>query len=103
VDVETKEYNETVKMKFMRCTEGYNLLDHRKRRRSLEQLRIDPVEKNLALCKQKWLNHVSRMGGIRHPRQLLDYLPVGRRRPVRPLKRPLDGHSRVAQTNHLLA
>jgi hypothetical protein len=39
----------------MRCTAGYNLLDHRRNENIL----------------QEWLNHVSRMEDIRYPMQLL--------------------------------
>jgi hypothetical protein len=33
----------------------------RRRRRTLEELRVDPVEKKLAQCERQWLNRVSRM------------------------------------------
>jgi len=35
--------------------------------------------------------------------ELVDYRPIERRRPGRPLKRLLDGYNREAQTGHLLA
>jgi hypothetical protein len=44
----------------------------------LEEIKVDPVEKELAQYKQKWLNHISRMEDIRHPKQLLDYQSIGR-------------------------
>jgi len=53
--------------------------------------------------KQKWLYHVSRKEHITYPKQLLDYRPIGRRRPGRPIKRLLEGHNREAETGHLLA
>jgi hypothetical protein len=40
---------------------------------------------------------------IRYPKQLLDYRPIGRRRPGRPLKRLPDGYSSETETGHLLA
>jgi hypothetical protein len=42
-------------------------------------LNADPVENKLAQRKQKWLNHVNKTEDIRYPKQLLHYLPVGRR------------------------
>jgi hypothetical protein len=46
--------------------------------------------------KQKRLNHVNKMEVIRYPKQLLDYRPIGRRRPGRLLKE-------TAEAGHLLA
>jgi len=43
------------------------------------------------------------MEDFRYPKQILDYRPIGRRTPERPLKRLLDGYSREAETGHLLA
>jgi hypothetical protein len=86
----------------MRHTAGYSLLDHRGNEDTSEDLKVDPAEKKLALYKQKLLNHVSRMEDITYHKQLLDYRPI-RRRPVRPLKRQLDGYNREAGTGHLLA
>jgi hypothetical protein len=45
-------------MKFLRPTAGYSLLDHRRSEDILEELKVDPVEKKLSECKQKWLIHV---------------------------------------------
>jgi hypothetical protein len=43
------------------------------------------------------------MEDIRHTKQVLEYRSIGGRRPGRPLKRPLDGYNREAETGHLLA
>jgi hypothetical protein len=48
-------------MNFMRHTAGYSLLDHRRNEDILEEFNVDPIEKKLAQCKQKCLNHVSRI------------------------------------------
>jgi hypothetical protein len=53
--------------------------------------------------KNKIIWNVNRMEDIRYPKQLLDYRPIGRRRPGRPLKGQLDGYSSEAETGHLLA
>jgi hypothetical protein len=66
----------------------------------LEEIKVDPVKKKLTQYKQKLLNHVTRMEDSRYPEQFPDYLPIGI---GRPLKRPLDGYSREAETGHLLA
>jgi hypothetical protein len=57
-------------MKFIRHTAGYSLLDNRRNKDLLEELKVDPIEKKLAQYKQKWLNHVRRMKDIRYPKQL---------------------------------
>jgi len=38
---------------------------------------------------KRWINHASRIGGIRYPIQLPGYQPIGRRRPGRLLKEPI--------------
>jgi len=55
----------------------------------LDELKVDEVEKKVAQYKEMRLNHVSRMEGIRYPRRLLDYRPMGTR-PGRLLKRRLN-------------
>jgi hypothetical protein len=87
----------TTEMNVVKRTARYSLLD------ILEELNVDPVDEQLAQYKQKCLNHVRRMEDIRYPKQILDYRPIGRRRPGRPLKRLLDGYNREAGTGHLLA
>jgi hypothetical protein len=37
-----------------------------------------------------------------YPKQFLDYRPI-LRRPGRPIKGPLDGYNRKAETGHLMA
>jgi hypothetical protein len=66
-------------MKFIRRTAEYRLLGHR-RNDIFEELKEFPMEKELAHHKQKCLNHVNRMEGIRYPKQILDYRTIGRRR-----------------------
>jgi len=56
----------TARMKFMRRTAGYSLLDHRRKEDILE-LKVDPVRMKLAQREQKLLNNVSRMEYIRYP------------------------------------
>jgi hypothetical protein len=80
----------TAEMKFMTLTAGYSLLDHRRNEDILE-IKADPVKCKSAQYKQKRLDHVSKMEDIRYPEKLLDYRPIKRRRPGRPLKRLLDG------------
>jgi len=87
----------------MRRTVGYSLLDYRRNEGILEKLEVDLVEKKLAQYKQKKLHNFNRMEDIRYPEQLLDYRPIGRRRPGRSLKRLLDVYSCEAERGHLLA
>jgi hypothetical protein len=51
-------------MKFTRHTAGYNSLNRRRNGNISEKINIDSVKKKLAQCKEKWLNHVSRMEDI---------------------------------------
>jgi hypothetical protein len=69
----------------------------------LEDIQVYPVEKKTVHYKQKRLNYVSWMEDIRLSEQVLDYRPIGRRRPGRQLKTLLNGYSREAETGHLLA
>jgi hypothetical protein len=57
---------------------GHSLLNHR-RNDILEEINIDPVEKKLAQYKQKRLNYVSRMKGIRYAKQVCNYRAIRRR------------------------
>jgi hypothetical protein len=50
----------------MRLTAAYNLLKHKNK--IFLELNVDPVKKELAQYKQKWLNLVNRMEGIRYPK-----------------------------------
>jgi hypothetical protein len=69
-----------------------------------EELTVHPVEKKLAQYKnKKWLNQLRRMENVRYPKQLLDYRPIGRLRPGRPLKRLQDRCSSEAGTGQSLA
>jgi hypothetical protein len=49
----------------MKHTAGYSLLDHRRNEDILEELNVEPVERELAQYEQKLLNHVSRMEDIK--------------------------------------
>jgi hypothetical protein len=89
-------------MKIMRRKARYSLLE-RSRNDVLEERKVDPVEKKLVQYKQEWLNHVSRMEGIRYPKQLHDYGPIGRRISGQTLKRRLNEYNLEAKTGHLLA
>jgi hypothetical protein len=44
---------------------SYSLLDHRRNEDVLEELKVEPVEKNLMQYKQKSLDHISRMEDIK--------------------------------------
>jgi hypothetical protein len=74
----------TAEINLRRRSEWYSLLDRRRNEDILEEAEVEPVEKKLAQYKQKWLNHVSRMEDSRYTKQLLDYRPVGTRRPGQP-------------------
>jgi hypothetical protein len=57
----------------MRRTADYSLLLHRRNEAILVEFKVDPVDNKLAQCKQKYLNHISKMEGIGYPKELLDY------------------------------
>jgi hypothetical protein len=49
----------TTEIKFMRCTAGYSLLYRKRNEDILDDLKLEPVEKKLAQCGQKYLNRVN--------------------------------------------
>jgi hypothetical protein len=57
-------------MKFMMCTTGYSLLDHKRNKDILQEFKAYPVENKLAQYKQKWLNNINQP--IRRHGQLLN-------------------------------
>jgi len=73
----------------MRCTAGYNILDHRKNEDILEELKVDLVEKKLGQYKQKCLNNVSRINNS------LTIDPWS-------LQKVLDGYSCEAKTGQFI-
>lgn len=77
----------TAEMRFLRRTAGYSLLDHKRNELITKELKITPIYEHLNHYRQKWLNHVNRMDRSRLPRQILRYIPHGRRSLGRPLKR----------------
>jgi predicted peroxiredoxin len=64
----------TAGMKFMICTAGYSLLDHRRNEDVYKNLEVDPVKNKLAQYKQKLFKCVNRMEeDIRYPELLVSY------------------------------
>jgi hypothetical protein len=55
----------------MRSTPGYSLLSQRRNEDTLGKLKVNPVEKKLALYEQKCLNHINRLEDIRYQKQIL--------------------------------
>jgi hypothetical protein len=88
-------------MKFLRRTAGYTLLDHKKNENILQELNITPVLEKITKYGHNWIKHVHRMNNSRFPKALIEYHPRGRRRPGRPLKRPLDGVQIETETGHM--
>jgi len=70
--------------------------------RILEEIQVDLFENKLTQYKQKWSYHVSRIGDVRYPKQLIDRRHIGRRRPGRPLKGLLGGYNREIETGYLV-
>jgi hypothetical protein len=59
-------------MMFFRRTVGYTLFDH-KRNKLLEELKVQPVDKELRRYKSNWLQHVTRMNKKRIPKIRLNH------------------------------
>jgi hypothetical protein len=91
---------EPQKLKYLRRTVGYTLLDHKRNEEILEELHVTPLEDKSCTYRHKWFRRVHRMEDNRLPKQLLNYLPKGRRRPERPLKRLLDDMTTETETGH---
>ena len=59
-------------MKFFRRTIGYTLFDHKQNELS-EQLKVQPVDKELRRYKSNWLQHVTKMNKNRMPKIRLNH------------------------------
>jgi hypothetical protein len=90
----------TIEMKYLLLTAGYTLFNHKRNEEILEELLVTPLEDKLCTYRHKWFQHVHRTEDSRLPKQLLNYHPIGIRRPGRPLKRLLDDMTAEAETGH---
>lgn len=80
----------TAEMRFLRKTAGYSLLDHKRNDAIVEELKVQPVIKYLQEYRAQWFQHVRRMDCSRIPKQILQYIPRGKRSIGRPYKRWLE-------------
>ena len=79
----------SIKMTFFRRTAGCTLFDHKRNEKTLEELKVEPVDEKLRRYKWNWLQHVTRRNNSRMPKIMLSYRPNGWRRFGRLLKRLL--------------
>ncbi|KAJ4442157.1 hypothetical protein ANN_12023 [Periplaneta americana] len=77
----------TAEMRFMRRTAGCSLLEHRKNVDTLQELKMDPIVNFVQQYRLQWKKHVERMDRTRWPKQILTYVPGGKRKLGRPRKR----------------
>ncbi|KAJ4428629.1 hypothetical protein ANN_24674 [Periplaneta americana] len=77
----------TAEMRFMRRTAGCSLLEHRKNVDILQELKMDPIVNFVQQYRLQWKKHVERMDRSRWPKQILTYVPRGKRKLGRPRKR----------------
>jgi hypothetical protein len=77
-------------MKFTRKTAKYTWQDLKRNQEIMKGLKTNPVLEKIKDHKEKWIQHVHRMGRSRLPRAILNYQPSGKRNQGRPLKRLLD-------------
>ncbi|KAJ4437007.1 hypothetical protein ANN_17139, partial [Periplaneta americana] len=77
----------TAEMRFMRRTAGCSLLEHRKNVDILQELKMDPIVNFVQQYRLQWKKHVKRMDRTRWPKQILTYVPRGKRKLGRPRKR----------------
>ncbi|KAJ4439354.1 hypothetical protein ANN_07476 [Periplaneta americana] len=73
--------------RFMRRTAGCSLLEHRKNVDILQELKMDPIVNFVQQYRLQWKKHVERMDRTRWPKQILTYVPRGKRKLGRPRKR----------------
>jgi hypothetical protein len=66
----------------------YATFDHNSNEELLEELKEEPVDQRLRKYKSNWLSHVTRINN-KMPKIMLNYIPNGRGRLGRPLKRLL--------------
>jgi len=55
----------SIKMIFFRRTAGYTLLDHKRNKEILEELKVEPVDEKRNRFNTNRLRHVTRMGNNR--------------------------------------
>ncbi|KAJ4438820.1 hypothetical protein ANN_14772, partial [Periplaneta americana] len=77
----------TAEMRFMRRTAGCSLLEHRKNVDILQELKMDPIVNFVQQYRLQWKKHVERMDRTRWLKQILTYVPRGKRKLGRPRKR----------------
>jgi hypothetical protein len=66
----------TAKMKFVRRTAGYSLLDHvRNKHIFLDKVKVTPKTEYVNNYRQNWLHHIKRMDRARIPKQMFQYSP----------------------------
>jgi hypothetical protein len=68
------------------CTKG----DHKRNEKVMEELKTEPVLEYTGKQRQNWRDHINRMDRRRIPKQILQYVPWGRRSIECPAKRWLD-------------
>jgi len=55
---------------------GYTLLNHKRNKEILEELKVEPVDKKLRRYKSNWV-HVTRMNSNRMPKIMLNFRQNG--------------------------
>ena len=75
----------------MRKTAEYTLMDRVKSTTILHELEVTPVTKKIQKYRNDWKAHVQCMESGRLPKERLGYMPAGKRRSGRPMKKWFDG------------
>jgi hypothetical protein len=73
-------------MKFLRRTAGYTKLDKKRNAEILRKLEINSVLEHIDQYRNNWKQRVQRVDRSLIPRQMMTYLPKGKRSLGRPLK-----------------
>jgi hypothetical protein len=73
-------------MKIFRRTDEYALFYYTRNKEILEELQVQPIDERLRTYSH-WLRHVTRMNNQKMPEIMLNFVPNGRRRLGRTLKR----------------
>ena len=90
---------QAAEMRFLRTIQGVTRKDRLKNETIRNNVGIYNLNEKIKEYRKEWKEHIERMGDERIPKQVLRYIPKGRRNVGRPKRRWLD---QEVATDHLV-